>query len=738
MQLMTWTSARLGSRFSLLFEPYKRRVMHSALGRFLDRPLDLMVGLIEPDGTRRTLPFSDQGQTLRSPEQFERFNSITFRGHSERYRLRFELNVHSVFYPQNERICLLPAFYLEMRVSPSRAIRWSRVAGPTPEKVKLFLRLGRAQTQISASAQTNGRIDLAYQCPTEPTLDADAPGKGPTVAARERIVSLNPGCVVDETGRGLELELPVTETGSGVKWRLVWAAHVSEPVLRVGATGEPTRGARLRYNRYWPSLESVTAEAIEHRDDYLARSRLLEKIFEQAPLEQTQRHLIDQSFGAYLANTYWCDVEGQPDTSEGWFSVWEGSCFFHSTVDVEYNVCLFYLSLWPKLLAMQLDQWTHHVKPHAGSGGGILSHDMGAGAAATGQAYPHDMPVEENANYLLMMQAYVRWTGDLATVKRNLQCIGSLTRYLVWSDRDESGFPSEGTANTIDDALPAVQFSRKQTYLAVKRLAALRAAADMLDRCGHSEEARRYERIVDQACERVDREAWLGDHYAVCVDRSAAGVVDAWTGEQLPQQEIVGWDAYSIYTGNGLLLPLLCGQPPMLDPDRLVQDAHNAIRETKSPYGCGHTSVEPENVWVSQNIWRDILMRYLGQVGHGSTSRYWDLQVMNNTHAESSGFIDTYVTNNLCFYPRGIVSLGYLLSRARLVIDRLSPGGVRVSIDPDRHWAQRWPLLPLADWKAGKVPVCVVNTLGQVTVEGECDPVIVRGQASEDSSGLIG
>ena len=35
MQLMTWTVARLGSRFNLLFEPYHRRVMHSALGRFL-------------------------------------------------------------------------------------------------------------------------------------------------------------------------------------------------------------------------------------------------------------------------------------------------------------------------------------------------------------------------------------------------------------------------------------------------------------------------------------------------------------------------------------------------------------------------------------------------------------------------------------------------------------------------------------------------------------------------------
>ena len=72
MQSMTWTMSRLGSRFNLLFEPYKNRVMHSALGRFLDQPLDLMVGLVEPDGTQRVLPFTLKGEPLANPEQFER------------------------------------------------------------------------------------------------------------------------------------------------------------------------------------------------------------------------------------------------------------------------------------------------------------------------------------------------------------------------------------------------------------------------------------------------------------------------------------------------------------------------------------------------------------------------------------------------------------------------------------------------------------------------------------------
>jgi hypothetical protein len=70
------------------------------------------------------------------------------------------------------------------------------------------------------------------------------------------------------------------------------------------------------------------------------------------------------------------------------------------------------------------------------------------------------------------------------------------------------------------------------------------------------------------------------------------------------------------------------------------------------------------------------------------------------------------------------------------VVDRLAAGGARISVDPDRHYPQRWPLMPLADWKAGKVPVCVVDTQGRVTIEGESDPVIVRGDAA--ATGVIG
>jgi xylan 1,4-beta-xylosidase len=753
MQLMSWMLARLGSRFGLLFEPHMQRVRHSSLGRFFDQPMDLMVGFVEPDGTERVMPFTSQGQELFNCEQFERLNSITFRGYSERYNLRFEFNVHSVFYPQNVELCTTPAFYLEMRVHPINSVRLLQPRGKTPSNVKLFLRLGREETEITASVpseviendagqrQNNGQIDLAYTSGLTPKLDATGgailgrtlPEDDRVVQVKERIVSLNPGCQVDEDGKGLTLEIPVTEPGSGVKWRLVWGSHVKEPVLNV-KQGKQQRLGRLKYVDRLPDIDAVMDDAITARDRRLAQSRRFEKLFDQASLTATQRHLINQSFQSFLSNTWWCRLNRGDGTDprltdkDEWFSVMEGSSFFHSTLDDEYNCSMFYLSLWPGLLDMQLNQWPHLQKSHEESGGVFLCHDMGRAVQVAEQAYDHDMPVEENCNYVLLMQVYAHWTGDLTVVERHADLIERIGKYLIWADRDGSGFPSEGTPNTLDDASPATEVARKQTYMAVKRLAALQAVSDLLDRVGKEEAARNAAQEVEKATPLIEQAAWLGDHYAVCVDRTSTGITNAKTGQAIPYDEIPGWDAYSIYTGNGLLLPLMAGQPALLDTKRLADDLYNATRETLSPYGCGHSSIETDNVWVSQNLWRDHLGQYIGlSWPHFLAQRYWDLQVMSNTHRQTLGFTDTYIGNNLSFFPRGVTSIGYLLAHPRLVIDRLHPRGQKISINPDRHINQRWPLLSLADWTAGKIPICVVDTAGNVTVESPTDPVTIQG-----------
>lgn len=71
------------------------------------------------------------------------------------------------------------------------------------------------------------------------------------------------------------------------------------------------------------------------------------------------------------------------------------------------------------------------------------------------------------------------------------------------------------------------------------------------------------------------------------------------------------------------------------------------------------------------------------------------------------------------------------------MIDRLAPGGRLLSVEPDLTRPQRWLLLALADWRAGRIPTCVVSPDGHVAIEGQTDPIIIRGQAMGDAD-MIG
>lgn len=746
MQLMTWQLARLGSRFGLLFEPYKQRVMHGAMGRFLDRPMDLCVGMVEPDGTERVLPFTTHGTPLISCEQFERFNSITFRAYSEKLGVRFELNLHSPFYPQDEKLCTMPVFYLECRVHHMVHARWRRQQQEHGvETVRLFLRINRPETRVTAG---DGTIDLSYD--NHLTFNPDRgspypeknlpPRDGPTVPARERIVSLTPGASPTAGGDGLEIVMPITMPDSGEKWRLVWCAHVAEPVMQVGRSGREF-DATFRYVDHWPDLDALVEDAVATRDDHLAHSRRLEKLIQQAPLNLPQAHLVNQSWQSYLANTWWmshthpgiADESAPPGCRLDWFSVTEGSRLYHSTLNAECNSAMFYFALWPRLLKLQLRQWAERSGEHEPSGGRIIAHDLGLGLDARRANYKHPSPAEQNSDFLALLQAYTRWTGDTSLIKQHHPLVVALGKYLDWTDRDHSGFPSVGHTSThASRYAPGFRASPKQTYLAIKRIVGLRAAADLLQHAGNADvapDAKQFDQHADDAARRVERDAWAGDHLAVCVDPA----LDANDDQNVRE-------VYCIYNPNGELLPFMVGMPTAMPRDLIATDIYSAQRETKRRYGNCNTSVETDHLRISQNLWRDMLARYLKLQGPPSASHYWDMQVMANTHHQSKGFVDAYITDNLAHYPRGVTTLGYFLATPQLVVDKLAPGatGTYITIDPDRRSPARWPLLPLADWKAGKVPIAVVDARGQVAIETEIDPIIIHGQQEVAEDGLIG
>jgi hypothetical protein len=186
----------------------------------------------------------------------------------------------------------------------------------------------------------------------------------------------------------------------------------------------------------------------------------------------------------------------------------------------------------------------------------------------------------------------------------------------------------------------------------------------------------------------------------VCIDRIAKGLKDPWTGEIMPDHELEGWDAYTLYVSNGLLYPLLVGKRCQVDWDRMAQDMQAAMRESLIEYGCTHSSADRSNIWVSQNLWRDFIGAYMGLDYLDMIDRYWAFQVFVNNHADGKCFIDTYLANNLCYYPRGITAIGVFFAAAGLELDRVAG---RVALNPVRV-PLRVPLPAFADWEAERIP----------------------------------
>jgi hypothetical protein len=409
--------------------------------------------------------------------------------------------------------------------------------------------------------------------------------------------------------------------------------------------------------------------------------------------------LIAFSFQSFVPNTWWAiSAKDSPD----WFSCWEGNCTFHSTVDVEYNLAWVYLLLWPDLLEMTLSEWRHYLKP-VSEEAAFMSHDIGALLGANSQAYPHEMEVEESANFILLVYALWRYTAKKKIPEDNREVVSKLASFILNSATTASGFPTEGTANTVDDASPAVQFGREQTYLAVKALAALHAATFLLEATSGPDEAllERCRVRVEQIIKSLNQLGWLDDHYAVCLDRTTDGLINPWSSEPLEPGELFGWNAYSLYTSNGLLYLLATGVSlPAGDYERFKLDIINARRESLTEYGCYHSSVDHSHIWVSQNLHRDHTGAFLGIDPDGMPERYWAYEQYENSTGRGGCFVDTYGPNHLRYYPRGITSLGYLVSLPGAKFDRVAK---KLTLSPVRI-PLKVPLLTLADWQNEKIP----------------------------------
>jgi len=662
--------SNLGSRFFLNFKPRERQVALSPLGFETSKgtPLTFAVRVGEDS---RALPFTDEETVFETVEQRITPTSVTYLARDQKLGVRAEFRFTAPFYPGDERLSTAPVVYLDVTIEPLLG-NGAKPLRPDAE--------GTIVVRLPGSKSSGGKLLLnrAYENPA-PWFQDDPEVFTPDLTGTVALAAIGEGMVTDgEIAAAFSLKGRKSASAS-----FVFAGFAGQHVLRVMNTDY-----RFLYTKFWKDIDALVESAKSEREEWLSKAAFFDSLFAESSLSMCQQNLISFALQSFLANTWWA----VSDEGKEWYSVWEGNCQFHSTVDVEYNLAWFYILLWPELLGKELDEWAMFVND------GIMAHDFGSTFHVWKQIYGHPMPIEENGNYLLLSHLYWRWTGDRSRLDRNYGKMLELAEYILDSDTTGNGFPNVGTANTIDDASAAVQYSKEQIYLGVKALSALTAMAAMSLAMGEEKMAERCKRRVELIRNTLESEAWLGDHYAVCLDKTAEGIEDL--PDQTPSGELPGWDAYSLYTSNGLLYLLATNTPVDVDLERIKADLVNAARESMTEYGCTHSSADHSNLWVSQNLHRDYVGAYLGVDLMGMADRYWAFEVYENAQGRGGWFVDTWGANHLRFYPRGITSLGILCAYGGVRQDRVEGKFV---VNPV-HVPCKLPLLSQADWPAQDVP----------------------------------
>ncbi len=686
MNLMCDALTVLGSRLGIGFDPVKsccyliRHNIHPGI------PFDLSIG-IEANGRCMTLPFTKSGENFEFVDQQCTMTTIQYTAIAPREGIKIKAVFTIPFMPGNEKLSTAPVIYIDISTSRlAENYRWKRQNDGNTEG-RVFVKINGEAFNIESFGEKT--LNIKYKSPYREPGAKEGQDTIREAECCDQIAVLN-GKLEDNT---IYNDFSLEKGEAGPSLSLTYLCY-DEDIFTLFGKKIP-----FKYKEYFASQAEVYAWAVNNHDMVLKGSKKVDSIIASHTLGDSVTHLMCYAFHSWLADTWWLFDKKR----KNWFVTWEGTCYYHSTVDVEYTQAPFYLNIWPELLQYQLHQWMEftiggtYTLGECGKDTIFLAHDIGIHSGSSYQYYSHYMEIEENANFLIMAYAYWRRSGDNQIHKMYSKAIKQLMDFIVASDTTGNGIPDKGCANTIDDAFYAIQYAQKQVYLGVKAMAACQAGTKMLIDAGYTDISK-YEEFCRKALETIEEKGWSQDHYVVALrDNSSCE----------------GYDAYHIYTLNGLALLDMVGFKTGLNEERLKQDVLNSYKKTIGRYGCRHSSyidsnngifqegvaaAAPKAGWVSMNMLRDIAAGYRGVDLFSNCEKYWDWQAVTNTQ-QYTLFFETFYGNNLHFYPRGIAVFGYFDGILGYSFDKVSQ---TEQINPIRA-SLTVPLLRTAQWDQGKV-----------------------------------
>ncbi|HZT41119.1 MAG TPA: DUF4965 domain-containing protein [Chthonomonadaceae bacterium] len=278
----------------------------------------------------------------------------------------------------------------------------------------------------------------------------------------------------------------------GPAWPFKTGGRQFAPVLILGHVRDPAvsylgKPVPPLWKSYWPDWRQMLAFAFEDAAPARERADRLDKRITADASRVGGPHYaalcalaLRQAFGA----TELVGTAAQP-----WMFLKEISSDGNiSTVDVVYPAFPVFLYMDPRLLGLLLDP----LLAYAETGGWpkpFAEHDIGAAypnANGHNDGNEEDMPVEESANMLIMVAAYLRY-ADPATAAAYAKTHYSVLKQ--WADYEAQNGLDPAYQNQTDDF---TGFIKSSANLALKAILGVGAMGQIATHAGNAEDARHY------------------------------------------------------------------------------------------------------------------------------------------------------------------------------------------------------------------------------------------------------